>query len=120
MTRYRHKKKAFIVADITAWILMVYAILVILVFCLQSFDSSGTPFAVPVLDILCAVLFGLAAFFLYRRSAGIGLVLLIVAFTYCTVFFSSFPSKVFFSISSFILVIPWLLQRLDPNSGPSD
>jgi hypothetical protein len=87
MTRYRHNNKAFIIADITAWILMVYAILVILVFCLQSLDSSGTPFAVPVLDFMCVILFGLAAFFLYRRSARIGLVLLIVAFTYSLVYF---------------------------------
>ena len=116
MTGYRNNTKAFVIADLTAWVLMVCAILVILVFCLQTFDSSGTPFTVPVPDSICVVLFGLAAFLLYRRFARIGLVLLIVTFVGCIVFFSSLAPKVFFSISFAILILPWWLQRLGPNS----
>jgi len=115
MTGYRHNTKAFVIADVTAWVLMVYAILAILVYCLQTFDVNGAPSAVPLPDLVCVVFFGLAAFLLYHRFVRVGLALLVVTFIAGIVFFSSLMPKVFFSISFVILILPRLLNRPDPD-----
>lgn len=118
MVHDSHIARAFAVADVAAWVLMVYSLLGILVGALQILDPKGVPFNVPTIDLICALGFGVAAFLLYRRLATAGLVLLAIALAAGITLLSSLETKVLFVIAAVTLVLPWALQRIASDDDP--